>query len=63
MAEQPLRAGITAAGSGQDEVAWNVLGHRYFLKAHGATCFCFETLDLPGTSCRCTFTRSRTSAS
>jgi quercetin dioxygenase-like cupin family protein len=49
MAEQALRAGITPAGDGQDEVAWNVLGHRYFLKAHGATCFCFETLDPPGT--------------
>ena len=49
MAEQALRAGITAAGSGQDEVSWNVLGHRYFLKAHGPTCFCFETFDPPGT--------------
>ena len=44
-----LPPGITAAGSGQDEVAWNVLGHRYFLKAHGAGCFCFETFDPPGT--------------
>jgi quercetin dioxygenase-like cupin family protein len=41
--------GITPAGSGQDEVVWNVLGHRYFLKAHGANCFCFETFDPPGT--------------
>ena len=49
MAEQALRAGITPAGDGQDEAAWNVLGHRYFLKAHGATCFCFETFDPPGT--------------
>ena len=41
--------GITAAGDGQDEVSWNVLGHRYFLKADGASCFCFETYDPPGT--------------
>ena len=44
-----LLAGITAAGTGQDTVAWNVLGHRYFLKAECDTCFCFETLDPPGT--------------
>lgn len=44
-----LKAGITAAGQGQDEVAWNVLGHRYFLKAESAACFCFETHDPPGT--------------
>lgn len=44
-----LLAGITAAGTGQDAVAWNVLGHRYFLKAECDTCFCFETLDPPGT--------------
>ena len=44
-----LRAGITPAGQGQDSVAWNVLGHRYFLKAESDTCFCFETLDPPGT--------------
>ena len=49
MAEEALRAGITPAGAGQDKVAWNVLGHRYFLKTQGATCFCFETLDPPGT--------------
>ena len=44
-----LKAGITPAGVGQDEVAWNVLGHRYFLKAECEDCFCFETLDPPGT--------------
>ena len=44
-----LSPGITAAGEGQDEVSWNVLGHRYFLKAHGASCCCFETFDPPGT--------------
>jgi quercetin dioxygenase-like cupin family protein len=44
-----LSPGITAAGSGQDGVVWNVLGHRYFLKAHGGSCFCFETFDPPGT--------------
>jgi quercetin dioxygenase-like cupin family protein len=44
-----LKAGITAAGQGQDEVAWNVLGHRYFLKAESDACFCFETHDPPGT--------------
>lgn len=49
MGEQALAAGITPAGDGQDGVAWNVLGHRYWLKAESASCFCFETLDPPGT--------------
>jgi quercetin dioxygenase-like cupin family protein len=49
MAGRALSAGITPAGDGQDEVVWNVLGHTYYLKAHGASCFCFETLDPPGT--------------
>jgi quercetin dioxygenase-like cupin family protein len=43
-----LVPGITAAGVGQDAVAWNVLGHRYFLKAESADTFCFETIDPPG---------------
>jgi quercetin dioxygenase-like cupin family protein len=49
VSETTLPAGITAAGQGQDGVAWNVLGHRYFLKAHGASAFSFETFDPPGT--------------
>jgi quercetin dioxygenase-like cupin family protein len=49
MVETVLPAGITRAGEGQDEVSWSVLGHRYFLKAHGPTCFCFEIFDPPGT--------------
>jgi len=49
MGEQVLTAGITPAGAGQDGVAWNVLGHRYWLKAQSAGCFCFETFDPPGT--------------
>jgi quercetin dioxygenase-like cupin family protein len=49
MMVKTIPPGITPAGSGQDEVVWNVLGHRYFLKAHGPTCFCFETVDPPGT--------------
>ena len=44
-----LVAGITPAGDGQDGIAWNVLGHRYWLKAEGEAMFCFETLDPPGT--------------
>ena len=44
-----LSPGVTQAGAGQDQVVWNVLGHTYFLKAHCATTFCFETLDPPGT--------------
>jgi quercetin dioxygenase-like cupin family protein len=48
MVETVLAAGINAAGQGQDGVAWNVLGHRYFLKAHGASTFSFETFDPPG---------------
>lgn len=44
-----LAPGITAAGEGQGAVAWNVLGHRYFLKAESDDCFCFETIDPPGT--------------
>ena len=49
MSAQSLLAGITRAGEGQDQVVWNVLGHRYFLKAESAGCFCFETFDPPGT--------------
>ena len=49
MSHPPLSPGITPAGAGQDEVVWNVLGHRYFLKAEGEACFCFETHDPPGT--------------
>ena len=44
-----LAAGITRAGGGQEAVVWNVLGHRYFLKASSDSCFCFETHDPPGT--------------
>jgi quercetin dioxygenase-like cupin family protein len=44
-----LIAGITPAGEGQDEVAWNILGHRYWLKAESEGLFCFETYDPPGT--------------
>jgi quercetin dioxygenase-like cupin family protein len=49
MVEQALAAGITRAGEGQVGVVWNVLGHTYFMKAQGEQCFCFETLDPPGT--------------
>ena len=45
-----LVPGITPAGEGQDGVAWNVLGHRYLLKAECEGTFCFETLDPPGSS-------------
>src|SRR5918993_339135 len=44
-----LVPGVTPAGEGQDGVAWNVLGHRYWLKAEGDGLFFFETLDPPGT--------------
>jgi uncharacterized cupin superfamily protein len=44
-----LAAGITLAGEGKTGTVWNVLGHRYFLKAESSTCFCFETWDPPGT--------------
>jgi len=44
-----LAPGITLAGEGQSGTVWNVLGHRYFLKAESGDCFCFETLDPPGT--------------
>jgi quercetin dioxygenase-like cupin family protein len=44
-----LPPGITSAGTGQDEVVWNVLGHTYWLKAEAEGCFAFETLDPPGT--------------
>jgi len=49
MVAQTLAAGISRAGEGQDGVVWNVLGHTYFMKALGEPCFCFETLDPPGT--------------
>ena len=44
-----LEPGITRAGSGQNDVVWNVLGHRYLLKADSPDTFCFETVDPPGT--------------
>lgn len=44
-----LAPGITLAGEGQSGTAWNILGHRYFLKAECSSCFCFETYDPPGT--------------
>lgn len=44
-----LAAGITLAGEGQGGTVWNVLGHRYYLKAESSACFCFETWDPPGT--------------
>ena len=43
--------------------AWNVLGHRYFLKAESDACFCFETLDPPGTFVPPQSTPTRTSPS
>lgn len=42
-------AGITPAGSGIDRVEWSILGHTYWLKTEGQSCFAFETLDPPGT--------------
>ena len=44
-----LEPGITRAGGGQNNVVWNVLGHRYLLKANSQDTFCFETVDPPGT--------------
>lgn len=44
-----LEAGVTNAGEGQAGTVWNVLGHRYFLKAECGSSFCFETYDPPGT--------------
>ena len=49
MSDQPLAAGITRAGKGQEGVVWNILGHTYYLKSVCATSFCFETYDPPGT--------------
>jgi mannose-6-phosphate isomerase-like protein (cupin superfamily) len=44
---QDLEPGITRAGRGHNDVVWNVLGHRYTLKAYSRSTFCFETLDPP----------------
>ena len=44
-----LVPGITRAGGGQDDVTWNILGHKYFLKAECDSTFAFETYDPPGT--------------
>jgi quercetin dioxygenase-like cupin family protein len=49
MVERALSAGITRAGESEDAVVWNVLGHTYYMKAQGESCFCFETFDPPGT--------------
>lgn len=44
-----LEPGVTRAGTGQDGVVWNVLGHTYFLKEDCDASFAFETVDPPGT--------------
>lgn len=44
-----LVPGVTPAGTGLDRVVWSVLGHTYYLKSDSESCFCFETLDPPGT--------------
>src|SRR5262245_10261647 len=44
-----LRSGITPAGEGDEATVWSVLGHTYWLKSQSEDCFCFETLDPPGT--------------
>lgn len=49
MSTNSLEAGITPAGQGQAEVTWNILGHKYYLKAVCETTFSFETYDPPGT--------------
>lgn len=49
MVEQALSAGITRAGTGQEDVVWSILGHTYHMKAHAESCFAFETFDPPGT--------------
>ncbi|WP_374730333.1 cupin domain-containing protein [Salinarimonas sp.] len=41
--------GITKAGTGLNAVEWSILGHTYWLKTEGQSCFSFETLDPPGT--------------
>jgi uncharacterized cupin superfamily protein len=43
-----LTSGITPAGQGLGGVVWNVLGHTYWPKSEADDCFCFETLDPPG---------------
>ena len=43
-----LDPGVISAGHGYGDVAWNILGHTYYLKAEGANAFAFETLDPPG---------------
>lgn len=49
MTDRALSPGITLAGAGEDAVIWNVLGHRYFMKANCEATFAFETFDPPGT--------------
>jgi mannose-6-phosphate isomerase-like protein (cupin superfamily) len=48
MVERALEPGITRAGDSQAAVVWNVLGHKYYMKALCESCFCFETFDPPG---------------
>lgn len=43
-----LDPGVITAGSGLNDVVWNILGHTYYLKAESANAFVFETLDPPG---------------
>lgn len=44
-----LAAGITPDGKGFEEVTWNILGHKYYLKSECESSFSFETFDPPGT--------------
>lgn len=41
--------GITRAGTGLDDVVWNILGQTYYPKQSSETSFAFEAVSPPGT--------------
>jgi mannose-6-phosphate isomerase-like protein (cupin superfamily) len=43
-----LNKGITKDGTGEDGIAWNVLGQKYYAKAICPSTFAFETNSEPG---------------
>ena len=60
---QPLTAGITKAGTGIDGIIWNILGQTYVPKQLSESSFAWHATFPPGTSCRRTSIRRRTSSS
>lgn len=44
-----MTLGVTAAGTGDGDAVWNILGQTYYLKSNTPSSFSFETFFPPGT--------------